>query len=196
MSLHEGAAAVPDELIAALAKARLGRSVANKVVQTLPSAPNQRTQSRLPSAPEHPSVPPSAAAKTASPRASKLKGLAANPDAPPAVQAVSLGLGVLREAGVKRWSDLGPELENWPADLSLSKDQLALLAEYSHLLGLIAFARPDTGEHTVSVAVCPVCGAFELTAGVWWRKCKLTRSCDGEPVKASVAKHAPPPSAP
>ena len=191
MSLNDGAA-VPEELVAALARARQGRSAVETAVSTAPPAPDHRIPPGPP-VPGPPPSPPPAAAQPRPPRAPKLKGIAANPAAPPAAQAVSLALGVLRAAEARYWSDLGPELENWPQGLKLSNEQLALLREHSHLLGLVAFGRPGTGERTVSVAVCPVCGAFELTTGTTWQKCRLTRGCEGEPVKASVAKHAPAP---
>jgi len=121
-------------------------------------------------------------------RPKALYWLDTTPTAPPGAQAASLALGILREAGARCWSDLGPGLERWPESLCLTPEQLALLSEYSGLLGLVRFARPGSGERSVSLSVCPACGLFELTTGDWWRRCKLTRGCQGRPVKAVPAK--------
>ena len=182
-----------NRLLAEARRYHAGDAKAPEVTKASAPASQPAEAEAGPPVPEPHPAPPLAVAQPRQPRAPKLKGIAANPDAPPAAQAVSLALGVLRAAEARYWSDLGPELENWPPSLKLSSEQLALLREHSYLLGLVAFGRPKTGERTVSVAVCPVCGAFELTTGTTWQKCRLTRGCEGEPVKASVAKHAPAP---
>ena len=109
----------------------------------------------------------------------------------PAVQTVSLGLAVLREAGVRTWADLGAGLEAWPGRVRLEPEQLETMHQHSHLLGFIAQARQGQKEPTVTLVICPTCSRFELTTGASSKTCHLTLGCTGKPEKARAAKSVP-----
>ena len=138
---------------------------------------------------EAPEPQPRPRTKPKAPKPQRPVHLAVDPSLPPDCQAVSIGLGVLREAKVSTWGDLGAGLERWPSHVVLTGEQLSLLRQHSGLLGLIAWR--DGKKPMVTLAICPECHRFEQTTGAWWRKCQLKLHCQGAPVKVSPAKRAP-----
>lgn len=102
---------------------------------------------------------------------------------PSELQAVSLALGVLREAGVRRWADFGSE---WPSSVFVAEEQLELLRRHADLLGLVSWS--GGGEKNVTLAMCPKCRRWELTTGSIWSSCNMTLGCGGKPIKAQPAK--------
>jgi len=105
----------------------------------------------------------------------------------PLLRTASLGLGVLREAGLRSWGDLGPDCEHWPAHVVLSDEQLNEMRHYSWVLAWIAWGK--RGEtRTVYVAACSECGLVETTHGSPSARCRLHLGCGGKPIKAPAAK--------
>lgn len=113
---------------------------------------------------------------------------------PPLAEAVSLALGVLREAGVAHWADLPPVM---PAHLRIDDRQYALLEQWSGYFALIRFGpavpktEPGDYRRTITLAVCPVCGEHETVVTSASRRCRMRLWCEGAPVKAPPAKAAP-----
>lgn len=102
----------------------------------------------------------------------------------PIERAVSVALGVLKQAGVPRWGDLGPDMEHWPSHVRLTKEQIDDLRSSSHLLHLIERKIPgDTSSYNVSLAVCPACLRFEVVTGAPRGKCYMKLGCTGAPRK-------------
>ena len=114
--------------------------------------------------------------------------LKTNPTAPPMARAASLALGLMRAAGVTRWSEMGDVL---PAAVELRDDEYRLLVDHLEILSFLRLAaRLEDGTRTpmVTVAVCPACGEWVLvSSGPGPSRCEMTRGCVGKPSKAAVA---------
>lgn len=109
---------------------------------------------------------------------------------PRLVQAVSLALAILRTTKKTRWEQLQGVI---PWEVALLPGQLELLSEHAAELLFIRSTgtEPDgTKVATVSVAVCPDCGLWQLLDKTPPRRCQLTIGCTGAPVKASAAVKA------
>ena len=103
-------------------------------------------------------------------------------------RAVSGGLAVLRTAGVTSWAELNNVI---PARVALHPGQLDLLRRHAADLHYIRVKGTDAQGRSidmVTMAICPVCGMWELTGGSSApSRCQLTQGCDGAPVRVPVA---------
>lgn len=119
-----------------------------------------------------------------------------DPSLPAVARAVSLALALLKRARVCRIADLGGTI---PPDVWLDAGQLALLNGHLDVLGYIratGVCRDGAQTPTVTVAVCPDCGRWQLVAGPAPARCQLTSGCAGVPVKAPVARRRADPPVP
>lgn len=104
-------------------------------------------------------------------------------EAPQIERAVSIALGVLKQAGVARWEGLGHALERWPAHVKLTKEQLEDLQSCSHFLLFIERRTPGGASRNIHISICPVCLRVEVLTGAPRGKCYMKLGCKGSPRK-------------
>ena len=116
--------------------------------------------------------------------------IATKPGLPPAAQAVSIALAVLRQAKVGTWAELAAQ-PTLPEGLELTEEQYQLLCEHVDLLGVIRFGIPGSEkpyDTTITLLVCPDCGGWtRWSSGSGLSSCESRLECPGKPVKAAVA---------
>lgn len=105
------------------------------------------------------------------------------PDGPEIVQAVSLGLAVMRICKSK-WPIAKEDL---PPDLTLSAEQVSLLNKYDQVLSNVHPTVAEDADSLTSIYVCTECGHWGYVIGVAPKKCNLKLHCEGETIKASAA---------
>ena len=115
-----------------------------------------------------------------------MKRLDPVPGLPPVGTAVSLALGVLKHAKVRRWSDL----PHFPEDLALTTGQPELLTRFAPAITHVAAAAD--GRPLVTVVVCTACRRWLLFArGTAPKSCPMSLDCPGEMIKVAPAQLVP-----
>ncbi|PWJ25712.1 hypothetical protein ATK17_1848 [Branchiibius hedensis] len=92
---------------------------------------------------------------------------------------IGLGISVLAAAKVTCWADLDGVL---PEPLRLTDTQMSLVNANTHVLGLL---RPKS-----KVAICPVCGRWQMYSSTAPSRCNMSLHCDGKPVQAKPFRRA------
>lgn len=97
----------------------------------------------------------------------------------------------MRTARVTRWDQLDSTI---PYDIALYPGQLQLLRDHSTELMYVrsSGAGDDTDDRiaTVSIALCPECGLWQLVDKQPPKRCQLKIGCLGEPIKVPAAPKA------
>lgn len=123
--------------------------------------------------------------------ASKRSAFLPDESLPPLGQAVSLALSIMRTAKVTRWDQLAQVV---PYEVALYPGQLELLRQFAaELLFIRSSGDDETVEGkvlTVSMAICPDCGLWQLLDKQPPKRCQLTIGCTGAPVKVPAAPKA------
>mgnify|MGYP003563355606 CR=1 FL=1 len=105
------------------------------------------------------------------------------PDGPEVVQAVSLGLAVMRICK-RKWPIAKEDL---PPDLTLSVEQIALLDKYDRVLANVHPTVAEDADSLTTVYACTECGHWGYVIGTAPKVCNLRLHCGGTVVKASAA---------
>lgn len=119
------------------------------------------------------------------------------PSTPPVAQAASVALAVARYAKCGSWTELAEKVHAGDeatlrllAAVDIDEATEALLETHEAVLSLLR-VRP-----LLTIAVCPECLRWTLSAGAVPTRCKTNRGCVGKPVKASIAARVKAPATP
>jgi len=110
------------------------------------------------------------------------KRVVVDPEYTTPAKAVSIWLAVLAHTKMAVFD----EVEEMPADLELTEDQLEAIEANAPILTLVGHRSP-----VVSIAICPECGRWALCTSATKTKCKMTFGCSGRPVRVQPAKRVP-----
>lgn len=117
-----------------------------------------------------------------------------NSDAPELAQAAGLLLALLKASKASSLAELAVRYRDGTLPVQLDAEQMHLLNTHRGPLRDVRIEALDGVTVTTTLAACDTCGEHFYIAGTGGipRNCTIRLGCTGTPVKARIARKAPP----